>query len=118
MIRPVSFRGHSGRTYVFSVVEATSDWVRMPGIALFVAPNGYTWRVIRMIALRGREDDVQPIWAQHDAACYGGDTVLVLAEPDPAARSAILADLDAGLSPLWPTRLAADAAPVDLRMAA
>lgn len=118
MIRPVSFRGHSGRTYVFSAVEPTGDWVRMPGIALFVAPNGYTWRVIRMTALRGRDDDLQPIWAQHDAARYGGDTVLVLAEADPAVRGAILADLDAGLSPLWPTPLAANGNPPELELAA
>jgi len=116
MERPVSFRGHSGQTYDFGIVPAQGDWVRTPGIVLFAAPNGHSWRVIRIIALRGRDDDVQPIWAQHDAARYGGETVLLLAEADPARRASILADLDAGLSPLWPTPLAglADAGPVAL----
>ncbi|MEL6567430.1 MAG: hypothetical protein AAFQ22_03355 [Pseudomonadota bacterium] len=118
MQRPVSFRGHSGQTYVFTAADPAGDWVMTPGIAIFAAPNGYTWRVIRLTALRGREDDVQPIWAQHDAARYGGDTVLVLVEPDPAIRDQILADLDAGLSPLWPTPLAANTNSPEIPLAA
>lgn len=106
MQRPVSFRGHSGQTYVFRVAGEPEEWLQAPGVTLFAAPNGCTWRVIRMLSMRGREDDVQPIWAQHDAARYGGDTVLTLFEPDPRVRNAILADLEAGLSPLWPSALA------------
>ncbi|MEM9739974.1 MAG: hypothetical protein AAF829_08895 [Pseudomonadota bacterium] len=118
MKRPVSFRGHSGQTYVFSTVESAGNWIETPGIALFAAPIGHTWRVIRITALRGRDDDVQPIWAHHDASRYGGDTVLVMVEPDPARRASILADLDAGLSPLWPTHLAANGDASKLALAA
>ncbi|MEL6955149.1 MAG: hypothetical protein AAFO88_00780 [Pseudomonadota bacterium] len=104
MQRPYSFRGQSGQAYVFTAQEAHGDWLRTPGIAFFAAPDGYGWRVIRMCSLRGREDDVQPLWALHDAERYGGDTVLLFEEADPVRRAHILADLEAGLSPLWPTQ--------------
>lgn len=104
MKRPVSFRGQSGQVHVFAPALPGGDWIRRPGVALFAAPEGYGWRVIRICEVRGREDDVQPIWAQADAARYGGDAVLFLDIGDPAERGAIARDLEAGLSPLWPSR--------------
>lgn len=107
MQRPVSFRGQSGRTYVFTQVDAAGDWPNRQGVALFAAPEHYGWRVIRMSAVRGREHDVQPIWAQADAVRYGGDAVLFLETGCAARRKLILEDLEAGLNPLWPTVQAA-----------
>ena len=103
MQRPVGFRGQSGRVYQFELVETTSDWIRRPGVALFAAPEGYSWRVIRICEVRGREDDVQPIWAQADAASYGGDAVLICETACIEERQAMALDLEAGLSPLWPS---------------
>lgn len=105
MQRPVSFRGQSGRTHVFTLVDAGGDWPTRQGVVLFAVPEHYGWRVIRMCALRGREHDVQPIWAQADAARYGGDAVLLLETGCAARRAMILKDLEAGFSPLWPTLL-------------
>lgn len=102
MKRPVSFRGRSGKVHVFSQVMPAGDWLGKPGLAIFAAPEGYAWRVIRMCELRGTSHDIQPLWAQADAARYGGDTVLVLETACVDERKAILADLEAGLSPLWP----------------
>ncbi|MEO0466726.1 MAG: hypothetical protein AAF216_09300 [Pseudomonadota bacterium] len=101
MQRPVSFRGQSGRVYPFETVENGSDWIRRAGVALFAAPSGACWRVIRICEVRGREDDIQPLWAQADAASYGGDTVLTCETASPEERRAIAEDLEAGLSPLW-----------------
>lgn len=102
MQRPVSFRGKSGRVYAFRQVDPASQWIARPGVALFAAPEGYAWRVIRIAEMTGREHDVQPIWAQADAAKYGGDVVLVYEMADPVRRREIAEDLDAGLSPVWP----------------
>lgn len=102
MKRPVSFRGHSGKVHVFAQASADGSWLKKPGLAIFAAPEGYSWRIIRMCEVRGSDHDIQPIWAQTDAARYGGDTVLVLETACVDERKAILADLEAGLSPLWP----------------
>lgn len=101
MQRPERFRGQSGQVYGFRLADADGSWVRRPGLALFATVEGYGWRIIRIAELRGIEDDIQPIWAQRDAARYGADTVLVLEAADPAERRSIRADLEAGLSPLW-----------------
>lgn len=101
MQRPVSFRGKSGRTYAFRLVEAHGNWMGEAGVALFAAPDGYAWRVIRIAEMTGRPDDVQPLWAQADAARYGGDAVLVLAVADPVRRRKVAEDLEAGFSPVW-----------------
>ncbi len=101
MHRPERFRGQSGKVYDFRVMDADSSWIRQPGLALFATVDGFGWRIIRIAEMQGREDDLQPLWAQHDAARYGAETVLVLVEGDAGQRRAIRADLEAGLSPLW-----------------
>jgi len=103
MYRPVAFRGQSGRAYDFELVDNASNWLGRAGVALFAAPEGRGWRVIRICEIRGREDDVQPLYAQADAARYGGDTVLLCETASPDERGAIAMDLEAGLSPLWPS---------------
>lgn len=98
----VSFRGRSGRVWGFSEAGLETDWARRPGIALFAAPDTYGWRVIRMVEMTGRMNDVQPVWAQLDAARYGARAIFVHDETDFETRRAILADLEAGLSPVLP----------------
>lgn len=104
MQRPVCFRGKSGRVYGFRQVDPASQWMMAPGVALFAAPEGAAWRVIRIAEMTGRAHDVQPIWAQADARRYGGDAVLVYDIADAAHRREIAADLEAGLSPVWSGR--------------
>lgn len=98
----VSFRGQSGRTHVFTQMHVDSDWARRAGVALFAAPDTYGWRIIRMVEMTGRLHDVQPVWAQLDAARYGAKAIFVHDEKDFEARRAVLADLEAGLSPVLP----------------
>jgi len=100
MQRPFAIRGASGKLYGFSAVHGQSDWLARPGIVLFAAPEGYGWRIIRTCQVTGREDDIQPLWAHRDAERYGADTVMHLEEGDHAARCAIIADLEAGMSPV------------------
>ncbi|WP_300395720.1 hypothetical protein [Henriciella sp.] len=112
----VSFCGRSGRAWSFTERGLETDWARQPGIALFAAPDTYGWRIIRMVEMTGRMHDVQPVWAQLDAARYGAKAIFVHEESDFEARRAVLADLEAGLSPVLPVFSGAQPAPV--RMAA
>ncbi len=104
MQRPFAIHGASGKLYGFSAVHGQSDWLASPGIVLFAAPEGYGWRIIRVCQVTGRNDDIQPLWAHRDAERYGADTVMHLAETDPVARSAIIADLEAGMGPVLTSR--------------
>jgi len=101
MQRPQSFRGQSGQLYRFRQVAMGEAWRGRPGVALLAAPDFYGWRIIRIVEITGRRDDFEPLHALADARAYGGDTVLVMDEPTPAARLAMIADLDAGLNPVW-----------------
>lgn len=100
MQRPFAIRGASGKLYGFSAVHGESDWLDTPGVVLFAAPEGYGWRIIRVAQITGREDDIQPLWAHRDAQRYGADTVMVLSEDNHEDRTRIVADLEAGMSPV------------------
>jgi len=100
MQRPFAIRGASGKLYGFSAVHGDSDWIDTPGVALFAAPEGYGWRIIRVAQITGRDADTGPHEAHRDAERFGADTLMVLAETDPTARAAIIADLEAGMSPV------------------
>jgi len=99
-MREVKFRGQSGDAYNFVQMAENAPWARETGVALFAAQGPFGWRVVRLVKLRGREDDVQPIWAFADAQRYAATTVFVHRETDPTANAAVLNDLEAGLSPL------------------
>ena len=103
----VSFRGRSGHLAEFTKMVPDSDWAGRAGVALFAAPDTYGWRIIRMVEMTGRTHDVQPFWAQLDAARYGAKTIFIHEEGDFETRRAIMADLDAGLSPVFPACSAA-----------
>ncbi|MEE2878758.1 MAG: hypothetical protein VX593_07115 [Pseudomonadota bacterium] len=110
----VSFRGRSGRTHVFTQMHIDSDWARRAGVALFVAPDTYGWRIIRMVEMTGRLHDVQPVWAQLDASRYGASAIFVHEEKDFEIRRAALADLEAGLSPVLPVYPGTQPAPMQM----
>ncbi|MGB3625416.1 MAG: hypothetical protein WA989_06305 [Henriciella sp.] len=112
----VNFRGRSGRLVSFARMGVETDWARHAGVALFAAPDTYGWRIIRMVEMTGRLHDVQPFWAQLDAERYGARAIFVHDEPDFEVRRAILADLEAGLSPVFPAFSGAQ--PANLRLAA
>ncbi|WP_143435516.1 hypothetical protein [Henriciella aquimarina] len=107
----VSFCGQSGRATVFTQMGLESNWARRAGVALFAAPDTYGWRIIRMVEMTGRMHDVQPIWAQLDAARYGASAIFVHEEKNFEVRRSLMADLEAGLSPVLPISPGSQPAP-------
>lgn len=99
-MRVMKFRGQSGRAYGFTRMAPNSNWAREAGVALFAAQGPFGWRVVKLTPLRGRLHDVQPIWALADAERYGAKAVFVLTESDTDQRANVIADLEAGLSPV------------------
>ncbi len=100
MCQHVRFRGLSGRAASFTRVFPSDPWARAPGVAVFAAPDTYGWRVIKVVEVTGRPHDVRPIWALADAERFGAETVFLTLEMDSDARKALVADLEAGLSPV------------------
>ncbi len=111
MYKAVSFRGQSGKAWGFQRVAADSPWARAAGVVIFASPETCGWRVIRVMELSGRPHDVRPIWALSEAERYGATAVFLLSEFDAEIRKTVLADLEAGFSPVCrdavPVRLAA-----------
>ncbi|MDJ0922805.1 MAG: hypothetical protein QNI84_16885 [Henriciella sp.] len=99
-MRTMKFRGQSGRAYSFTRMAPNSAWAREAGVALFAAQGPFGWRVVKLTPLRGRLHDVQPIWAFADAERYGAKAVFVMSESDAQHRANVIADLEAGLSPV------------------
>ena len=99
-MRTQKFRGRSGKAYGFVRMAPSAPWAREAGLALFAAQGPFGWRVVKLTSLRGRLHDVQPIWAFADAERYGARAIFVLQDGDPRSRATILADLEAGLSPV------------------
>ena len=95
-----SFRGASGKAHSFERVDIDGAWARVPGIAIFAAPDSYGWRVIRVVELTGRPHDVRPLWALSDAERYGANAVFVALELDAGTRKTIVADIEMGLNPV------------------
>ena len=100
MKQSVNFCGATGKAWSFTEVDADDAWARVPGIAIFAAPDSYGWRVIKVVELTGREHDVRPLWALADAERYGAETVFVSLELTADVRQWMMADLEDGLSPV------------------
>lgn len=100
MMIPVSFRGLSGRAWTFNRVETDAPWAGSAGVAIFAAPDSYGWRVIKVAHLKGRRDDIQPVWAFAEAERFGATAVFIAAELDEKRRRLIIADIEMGLSPV------------------
>ena len=99
-MREILFRGLSGKGYTFIRMAVNAPWARETGIALFAARGPFGWRVVRVMEMRGRLHDVQPIWAYADAERYGANTVFLLQEADKDMRHRIYQDLQSGLNPV------------------
>lgn len=104
-MREMSFRGRSGRAYQFTQVAKNAPWAREKGVALFAARGPFGWRVVKLSRLSGRGHDVQPIWDYADAERFGASAVFIAHETDPQCRARMIADLEAGLSPICVTRV-------------
>ena len=100
MNQAVSFCGASGTAHSFTRVAKDSPWARVPGVAIFAAPDTYGWRVIRVVELTGREHDVRPVWALADAERYGASAVFVSMQMDARDRRRTMSDIETGLSPV------------------
>jgi len=100
MDKRITFYGASGTQYEFGEVSANTNWVHHAGVAVFAAREAYGWRVIKIAELSGRDHDVRPIWAFHDAQRYGANTVFVCTSVSAAARRDMIHDMEAGLDPV------------------
>lgn len=106
----VNFCGQSGRSHNFTRVGVDEDWAARKGIAIFAASGAFGWRVIRIVELDGRPDNIQPIWAFRDAQRYGARAVFFSSCDRVLDRKTQIADLRDGLTPVCDTRQAANAA--------
>lgn len=100
--KSLSFYGASGQEYGFEEMGVATPWAQFAGVAVFTAPDAYGLRIIRVVELTGRDHDVRPLWALHDAERYGANAVFVCLTSDRQKRLEIVADLEAGLSPVMP----------------
>lgn len=100
MQKNISFYGNSGAEYDFEQKPVDANWVHRAGVAVFAARDAYGWRVIKIAELSGRDHDVRPIWAFHDAQRFGADTVFVSETMDAATRRDMIEDMAAGLDPV------------------
>lgn len=100
MNQTVNFRGASGTAHAFTRTAKDAPWARVPGVAIFAAPDTYGWRVIRVVELTGREHDVRPVWALADAERYGASAVFISMQMDARDRRRMVSDIEMGLSPV------------------
>ncbi|MAP94516.1 MAG: hypothetical protein CMK07_06145 [Ponticaulis sp.] len=105
-MKSVNFCGQSGREFKFDRISPDSNWAAQQGIALFVAHTGFGWRIIRIVELDGRTDNVQPIWAWRDAQRYGARAVFFAQCDRILDRKTSIADLRSGLDPVCDTQRA------------
>ncbi|MAK62535.1 MAG: hypothetical protein CMK09_16315 [Ponticaulis sp.] len=105
-MRAVNFCGRSGRDYNFERIGPDTAWAAKEGIAIFASHSGFGWRVIRIVELDGRADNVQPIWAWRDAQRYGARAVFFAPSNKVLDRKTSIADLRDGLDPVCDTQRA------------
>lgn len=96
----VNFCGQSGRSYTFERTGVDDNWPARQGIAIFAAAGAFGWRIIRIVELDGREDNIQPIWAFRDAQRYGARAVFFSPCDRILDRKTGIADLREGLAPV------------------
>lgn len=95
-----NFCGFSGGSFQFTKMTEDSDWARAPGVVLFAAPEGRSWRIISVAAQSGAEGDVGAFWRWREARRYGATTIFIRRERDLVRRNMAVADLNAGLDPV------------------
>jgi hypothetical protein len=97
----VNFCGSSGASYQFEQFGMDQDWAKITGIVLFAAPEGRTWRVIRVGDQGGVNGDINAFWRWREARRYGATAVFVRRCNDITKRRAEAADLEQGLDPVF-----------------
>jgi hypothetical protein len=97
----VNFCGANGGSYKFERFGAEQDWAKVPGVVLFAAPEGKSWRIIRVADQGGVESDVATFWRWREARRYGATAIFIRRNADVAGRRREAADLATGLDPVF-----------------
>ena len=97
----VNFCGATGASYKFERMGAEQDWAKVPGVVLFAAAEGRSWRVIRVADQGGTEGDVATFWRWREARRYGATAIFIRRNMDITARRREAADLNEGLDPVF-----------------
>ena len=97
----VNFCGASGASYQFEQMGIDQDWAKIAGTILFAAPDGRSWRVIRVGDQGGVNGDITAFWRWREARRYGATAVFIRRCTDIAKRRAEAADLEQGLDPVF-----------------
>ena len=88
----VNFCGAQGASYKFERFGAEQDWAKVPGVVLFAAPEGKSWRIIRVADQGGVEGDVATFWRWREARRYGATAIFIRRNADIKARRLEAAD--------------------------
>ncbi|MBK8840286.1 MAG: hypothetical protein IPO30_16730 [Hyphomonadaceae bacterium] len=99
----VNFCGANGNSYKFERFGADQDWAKVAGVVLFAAPEGKSWRIIRVADQGGVEGDVATFWRWREARRYGATAIFIRRNADIKARRLEAADLADGLDPVFAT---------------
>ena len=97
----MNFCGVTGESYQFERMGMDQDWARIAGVVLFAAPEGKAWRVIRVGDQSGVTGDIGAFWRWREARRYGATAVFVRRCADIGRRREEVADLEAGLDPVF-----------------
>ncbi len=97
----VNFCGASGASYKFERFGAEEEWARVAGVVLFAAPEGKSWRIIRVADQGGVEGDLVTFWRWRDARRYGATAIFIRRNADIPGRRREAADLACGLDPVF-----------------
>ena len=100
----VNFCGANGNSYKFERFGADQDWAKVAGVVLFAAPEGKSWRIIRVADQGGVEGDVATFWRWREARRYGATAIFIRRNADLKARRLEVADLAQGLDPVFAPR--------------
>lgn len=97
----VNFCGAQGASYKFERFGAEQDWAKVAGVVLFAAPEGKSWRIIRVADQGGVEGDVATFWRWREARRYGATAIFIRRNADIVTRRREAADLATGLDPVF-----------------
>lgn len=100
LIDRTNFSGASGESYQFERTTADMDWVRIPGVVIFAAQDGFSVRVIGVCEHGGKESDVGVLWRWREARRFGATSVFIRRQWDFRVRRAEAGDLADGLGAL------------------
>lgn len=96
----VNFCGANGQSYKFERFGVEQDWAKVAGVVLFAAPEGMSWRIIRVADQGGTDGDVATFWRWREARRYGATAIFIHRNADVKGRRAEAADLAQCLDPV------------------